>query len=93
MSTTFLQQHRDVLAAVAQQLNTKESRPLNQRYWALKIGVVQQTISTALHRAVEVGALEAGPPDGTTHMYRLRADHPDVASILEGANAVESSTG
>ena len=82
-----------VLVAVAEQLDTEEFRPLNQRYWALKIGVVQQTVSTALHRAVEVGALEAGPPDGTTHMYRLRPDHPDVASILEGAKTVESSTG
>ena len=79
--TTFLQQHRDVLAAVSQQLDTEEFRPLNQRYWALKIGVVQQTISTALHRAVEVGALEAGPPDGTTHMYRLNAEHPDVQAL------------
>ena len=81
MSTTFLQQHRDVLAAVATQLDTKEFRPLNQRYWALKIGVVQQTVSTALHRAVEVGALEAGPPDGTTHMYRLCPEHPDVQAL------------
>ena len=79
--TTFLQQHRDVLVAVAEQLDTEEFRPLNQRYWALKIGVVQQTVSKALHTAVGYGALEAGPPDGTTHMYRLCPDHPDVQAL------------
>lgn len=82
MSTTFLQQqHRDVLVAVATQLDTEEFRPLNQRYWALKIGVVQQTVSEGLRRLVERGVLELGPPDGTTHMYRLRPDHPDVQAL------------
>ena len=82
MSTTFLQQqHRDVLVAVATQLNAEEFRPLNQRYWALKIGVVQQTVSEGLRRLVERGVLEPGPPDGTTHMYRLNAEHPDVRAL------------
>ena len=82
MSTTFLQQkHRDVLEAVATQLNAEEFRPLNQRYWALKIGVVQQTVSEGLRRLVERGVLEPGPPDGTTHMYRLNATHPDVRAL------------
>ena len=82
MSDTFLQQkHRDVLVAVATQLNAEEFRPLNQRYWALKIGVVQQTVSEGLRRLVERGVLEPGPPDGTTHMYRLCPDHPDVQAL------------
>ncbi len=81
MSTTFLQQHRDVLAAVATELDTEEFRPLNQRYWALKIGVVQQTVSTALRTAIDYGALESGPPDGNAHTYRLNAEHPDVQAL------------
>ena len=75
-----------VLLAVAKQLDCVEFRPLNQRYWALKIGVVQQTVSKALHTAVGYGALEAGPPDGTTHMYRLNAEHPDVQALAAAAN-------
>ncbi len=70
-----------ILAAVATQLDTEEFRPLNQRYWALKIGVVQQTVSKALQTAVDCGALEPGAPDGTTHMYRLNAEHPDVQAL------------
>ena len=81
MSRIFLQQHRDVLAAVAAELDAEEFRPLNQRYWALKIGVVQQTVSTALQLAVDCGALEPGPPDGNAHTYRLNADHPDVQAL------------
>ena len=82
MSTTFVQQqHRGVLAAVATQLDTEEFRPLNQRYWALKIGVVQQTVSEGLRLLVERGALEPGPPDATAHTYRLCPDHPDVRAL------------
>ena len=86
MGRALLPEPLAVLAAVAEQLDTEEFRPLNQRYWALKIGVVQQTISTALHTAVGYGALEAGPPDGTTHMYRLCPEHPDVQALAAAAN-------
>ena len=81
MTRALLPEPLAVLAAVAAELDTEEFRPLNERYWALKIGVVQQTISTALHTAVGYGALEAGPPDGTTHMYRLCPEHPDVVAL------------
>ena len=81
MTRALLPEPLAVLAAVAAELDTEEFRPLNQRYWALKIGVVQQTVSKALHTVVGYGALEAGPPDGTTHMYRLRPDHPDVQAL------------
>ncbi len=71
-----------ILVAVAKELDTKEFRPLNQRYWALKIGVVQQTVSAALQAAVDCGALEPGPPDGNAHTYRLNAEHPDNVQAL-----------
>ena len=86
MSRALLPEPLAVLAAVAAELDTEEFRPVNQRYWALKIGVVQQTISTALHTAVGHGALERGPADGTGFTYRLRPDHPDVQALAAAAN-------
>ena len=81
MSRALLPEPLAVLAAVAEQLDTEEFRPLNERYWALKIGVVRQTVSKALHTAVGYGALERGPADGTGFTYRLRPEHPDVQAL------------
>lgn len=57
--------------AVLPELDTKEFRPVNQRYWALKIGVVQQTVSTALNTLCRDRVLERGAPDGNEFTYRL----------------------
>ena len=57
--------------ALSPELDRKEFRPVNQRYWALRIGVVQQTISTALNTLCRDNILERGPADGTGFTYRL----------------------
>ena len=57
--------------ALSPELDTKEFRPVNQRYWALKIGVVQQTVSTALNTLCRDGIFEKGAPDGNEFTYRL----------------------
>ena len=56
--------------AVLPELDTKEFRRLNQRYWARKIGVVQQTVSTALNTLCRDGVFELGAPDGRDFQYR-----------------------
>ena len=41
LMTTLLPEPLAVLTAVAVELDTEHFRPLNPRYWALKIGMVQ----------------------------------------------------
>lgn len=61
--------------AVLPELDTKEFRPVKQRYWARKIGVVQQTVSTALNTLCRDGVFERGAPDGRDYRYRVNANH------------------
>lgn len=69
-----------LFAALAVELDAKEFRSVNQRYWALKIGVVQQTVSTALNTLCRDGVLERGAPDGRDYQYRINASCPKFAA-------------
>ena len=70
-----------LFAALAVELDIKEFRSVNQRYWALKIGVVQQTVSTALNTLCRDAVLERGPADGTGFTYRINAKHAAFSSV------------
>ncbi len=65
-----------LFVALAPDLDTKVYRPVNQRYWALKVGIVQQTVSTAINTLCRDGVLERGTPDGNEFTYRINVKHP-----------------
>ena len=71
LKVSHIKSVQHLFAALAFELDDKEFRLVNQRYWAQKIGVVQQTVSRALNCLCRDGVLERGPADGTGFTYRI----------------------
>lgn len=67
---------REVFDAIAPELSTREFRPLNQRYWSQKLGVLQQRVSQILGVLVTEEVLLVGEPNGNLKTYKLNAKHP-----------------
>lgn len=70
---TLLPSVRRVLDVIAPELSRDEFRPVNQRYYAVKLGFLQQTVSNALQTLVRDGVLARGPDAGNARTYKLLA--------------------
>ena len=66
----------EVYEAIEPALSRNEYRPLNQRAWAQRLGLLQQRLSFALGVMVKDGVLERrGDDDGRVNLYRLNPKH------------------
>ncbi len=77
---------KEVFDEIAIGLSVKQFQPLNQRYWAQRLGMLQQRISQIFASLVTDGVLMAGEPDGNLKTYKLNAKHPFVAALVTRAS-------
>ena len=83
----YVKQHvQEVFDEIVQGLSVKEFRPLNQRYWAQKLGMLQPRISQIFATLVTDEILLAGEPDGNLKTYKLNARHPFITALAAKAS-------
>ena len=76
---------REVFDGIAPELDVQEFRPLPQRYWCYRLGILQQSLSRSLQYMVTHGVLIC--ERGRENRYRLNAEHAAVQVFLKSSRA------
>ena len=76
---------REVFDEIAPTLSTREFRPLNQRYWAQRLGMLQQRVSQIFASLVTDEILVSGPADGNLRTYKLNKKHSFIQETMAKA--------
>ena len=80
MSRISLPHVADVLRQMTPALDAVEFRPVNERYWSLRLGITTNDFTGALQDLRDRRVLERGPQEGNLDTYRLCPDNADAAA-------------